>query len=145
MEENRKEIAVVPHMVQGLYDRVEILEQILLQTGLSNPAVKLQWGMHGKCGSCLTKGELVFLFFILMDEEMLFFHSSNSKKNRRAFQDFIEQNFTYMGEGNRQHIITRVSRNFSECAGFTYNERHLAYLEKIIAVLMSRKERMEAL
>lgn len=135
MKDKRKEMTTVTPMVQGLCDRVEALEKRLGQAGFSSLANTASL----KCGSLLPKGELVFLFFILMEEEILFFDLADKKKNRSTFQDFIEKNFTYLGEGERQHDIARVSRHFSECAGFTYSERHLVYIEKIIALLISRE------
>jgi len=98
---------------------------------------------HAKCGSKLPKGELLHLFYLLMDEGIWFFDSTDRKKNRRIFQDFIQKNFTYLGEGGSQHSVAGVSRHFSECTGFTYREKQLMHLDKIIRLLVARKERLE--
>lgn len=145
MEDKGPDMAVLSRKVQAIQDRIDKLEKGM------DPAFFFRFRCSGsqprfgtvRCSSKLPKGELIHLFFILMEEEVFFFDPVDKKKNRSMFQDFIGQNFTYSGEGGRQHAIARVSRHFSECAGFTYREQQLAYLEKIIALLNSRKERLE--
>lgn len=145
MESTRHDIDNLCNKLMVLQDRIDKLEQRIVVADFSLPTF---YGRQpdfrtGKCATHLPKGELIHLFFIFMEEEIFFFDPVDKKKNRSMFQDFIGQNFTYSGEGGRQHAIAGVSRHFSECVGFTYRKQQLVYLEKIIALLNSRKERLE--
>jgi|GEM_PF-1140812 len=97
-----------------------------------------------KCATSLQKGELVFLFFILMEGGIWFFDAADKKKNRSQFQSFIERNFTYLGEAGRQHDIAGASRHFSECSGFTYRDKQLRCLDRFMALLANRREKLGA-
>lgn len=55
------------------------------------------------------------------------------------FQAFVEQYFTYSGDGGNQILIRNFSRHFSEAQGYTYREKHLAFLEKLILLLQERQ------
>ena len=124
---------------QNLEARIKAIEDYLMQDGLeSNDGTD-----KAKCSSKLPKGELLHLLYLLMDEGIWFFDAADRKKNRKIFQDFIQENFTYLGEGGSQHAVAGVSRHFSECTGFTYREKQLLHLDKIIRLLVSRRERLE--
>lgn len=145
MEDKGSDMAVLSRKVKVIQDRIDKLEKGMDPAFFSGPGCLVGQPRFGtvRCSSKLPKGELIHLFFILMEEEIFFFDPVDKKKNRSMFQDFIGQNFTYRGEGDRQHEIARVSRHFSECVGFTYREQQLTYLKKIIGLLSSRKERLE--
>lgn len=95
-----------------------------------------------KCGSCFGKGELAQLFFILMDEAVLFFDAYDEKNNRKLFQIFLEHHFTYRGDRNVQAQVTGINKEFSEAKGFTYREKHLYFIEKLMGILQARKSRL---
>lgn len=142
MNSKKKHIYKNLNTMKILNDRIKLIEEFLYGNGLQSysPGVGLKNTRTVKCGSSMQKGELIYLFHILMEEGVWFFDSSDEKKNRSQFQNFIEENFTYLGEGGLQHSIIGSSRHFSECLGFTYREKQVRYLEKIIAVLISKKE-----
>lgn len=118
--------------------RVKKIENILLlnvsQDNLSSAE---------RCRSSCSKSELAILFYILMDEGMLFFDSTDIKKNRISFQQFISENFTYRNNEGVQKKITRISRQFSECKGYTYKEKQIKFLDDLIGILMERKRKLE--
>lgn len=127
--------------IKVLGKRIEIIEKHL---GLAGDDILGSKSFNSKkCGSSLNKGELVHLFHTLMDEGLLFFHPADPKSNRTRFQNFIQENFTYLGEGGAQHGVKGVSRHFSECMGFSYRDKQIRHLEKIIEIFTSRKDRLE--
>ncbi|WP_035649320.1 hypothetical protein [Flavobacterium sp. ASV13] len=96
-----------------------------------------------KCRSTYSKSELAILFYVLMDEGILFFDSSDAKKNRISFQEFLSENFSYRDNEGIQKKITRISRQFSECKGYTYKEKQIKFLDDLIGILMERKRKLE--
>lgn len=96
-----------------------------------------------KCKSSYSKSELAILFYILMDERLLFFDPSDVKKNRISIQEFLSENFTYRDNEGVQKKITRISRQFSECKGYTYKEKQMKFLDDLIKMLMERKRKLE--
>ncbi len=96
-----------------------------------------------KCRSTYSKSELAILFYVLMDEGILFFDSSDAKKNRIRFQEFLSENFSYRDNEGIQKKISRISRQFSECKGYTYKEKQIKFLDDLIGILMERKRKLE--
>jgi hypothetical protein len=96
-----------------------------------------------KCRSTYSKSELAILFYVLMDEGILFFDSSDAKKNRISFQEFLSENFSYRDNEGIQKKITRISRQFSECKGYTYKEKQIKFSDDLIGILMERKRKLE--
>lgn len=96
-----------------------------------------------KCGSFYNKIELANLFYVLMDEGILYFDSNDAKKNRGDFQKFISENFTYNDNEGGQKIISTISRQFSECKGYTYKMKQIKFLDDFIAVMQERRRRLE--
>jgi predicted lipase len=78
-----------------------------------------------------------------MDEGILFFDSSDAKKNRISFQEFLSENFSYRDNEGIQKKITRISRQFSDCKGYTYKEKQMKFLNDLIEILMERKRKLE--
>lgn len=97
-----------------------------------------------KCRSSYSKIELANLFYILMEEGILYFDSNDAKKNRISFQEFISKNFTYKDNEGCQKRICRMSRQFSECKGYTYRIQQIKFLDEFIAVMQERKRRLES-
>lgn len=97
-----------------------------------------------KCKSCYNKIDFAQLFYILMDEGLLFFDASDEKSNRSKFQFFLENNFTYTGDEGGQSKIKSISRQFSECKGYTYKFKQIKFLDEFIAVMQERKRRLES-
>ncbi|OAB30578.1 hypothetical protein SAMN05444395_11158 [Flavobacterium fryxellicola] len=147
MKYKRNNLGVAPCNMKILNERLVIIEEFLHLNAIveNSPLVNSGGCKTIKCGSRLQKGELVYLFHILIEGGTLFFDPIDKKKNRRLFQSFIEKNFTYLGEGNLQHHIMDCSRHFSECLGFTYREKQVRYLEKIIMILLKKKESLNQL
>ncbi|TPG29787.1 hypothetical protein [Flavobacterium pectinovorum] len=118
--------------------RVKKIENLLL---LSESQINLS--SSERCKSSYSKSELAILFYILMDEGLLFFDPADVKKNRISFQEFISGNFTYRDNEGVQKNITRISRQFSECKGYTYKEKQIKFLDDLIGILMERKRKLE--
>lgn len=137
MEQLQSEVAM-------LHRKIEYFERLLnvnmLSVGLNSR--DLQASIKVKCHSNFNKSDLAQLFYIMMEEEILFFDRQNINNNRGLLQQFIVNNFTYLGyEGNQMPIKT-VSKQFSESKGFTYRDKHLKFLDKILEVLKERRERI---
>lgn len=79
----------------------------------------------------------------MMDEGILFFDPVDGKKNRISFQHFVSENFTYRDSEGVQKKITRMSRQFSECKGYTYKDKQLKFLDDLMGILMERKRKLE--
>lgn len=97
-----------------------------------------------KCRSSYSKIELANLFYVLMDEGILYFDSNDAKKNRTSFQEFIIENFTYHDNEDGQKIIRTISRQFSECKGYTYKTKQIKFLDQFIVLMQERKRRLES-
>lgn len=98
--------------------------------------------VKGKCHSNYNKSDLAQLFYVLMDEKILFFDKQNDNNNRGMMQQFIIDNFTYIGDAGIQVPIRTISKQFSEAKGFTYKAKHLKFLDKILDVFKERRERI---
>lgn len=96
-----------------------------------------------KCRSSYSKIELANLFYVLMDEGILYFDSNDAKKNRGDFQKFISENFTYNDNEDGQKIISTISRQFSECKGYTYKVKQIKFLDEFIELMQERRRRLE--
>ena len=118
--------------------RVKKIENLLLLNDFQSKQSSSE-----KCKSSYSKSELAILFYILMDEGLLFFDSSDVKKNRISIQEFLSENFTYKDNEGVQKKITRISRQFSECKGYTYKEKQIKFLDDLIGILMERKRKLE--
>lgn len=94
------------------------------------------------CSSSLKKCELVYIFYLLMDDGILFFDLEDPVKNRSMFQHFLQTNFTYKGDAGIQSPLRSVSREFSEAKGYTYRDKQLRLLSRLIRRLEQRKERI---
>ena len=99
-------------------------------------------GVKEKCKSSLNKIKLAQLFYILMDEGILFFDSVEKVKNRSMMQEFVTANFTYYGDAGHQISMQSVSKQFSECKGYTYREKQLCFLNELILVIQKRKDKI---
>lgn len=118
--------------------RVKKIENLLLLNDFQNNQSSSE-----RCKSSYSKSELAILFYILMDEGILFFDPSDVKKNRISIQEFLSENFTYRDNEGLQKKITRISRQFSECKGYTYKEKQMKFLDGLIGILMERKRKLE--
>lgn len=118
--------------------RVKKIENLLLLNESQNYLL-----LSEGCKSSYSKSELAILFYILMDEGLLFFDRSDVKKNRISFQEFVSKNFTYRNNEGIQKKITRISRQFSECKGYTYKDKQIKFLDDLIGILMERKRKLE--
>lgn len=118
--------------------RVKKIENLLLLNESQNNLSSSE-----KCKSSYSKSELAILFYILMEEGGLFFDPADLKKNRSSFQEFVSKNFTYRNSEGVQKKINRISRQFSECKGYTYKDKQIKFLDDLIAILMERKRKLE--
>jgi len=118
--------------------RVKKIENLLLLNESQN-----NLSLSERCKSTYSKSELAILFYILMDEDLLFFDPADVKKNRISFQKFVSENFTYRNNEGVQKKITRISRQFSECKGYTYKDKQIKFLDDLIGILMERKTKLE--
>ncbi|WP_316633053.1 hypothetical protein [uncultured Flavobacterium sp.] len=122
-------------------ERLRLVENVLNVNEQENKADSVS--SKEKCKSCYSKIEFAQLFYILMDEGLLFFDGVNEKNNRSKFQFFLENNFSYAGDDGQQSKIKSISRQFSECKGYTYKEKQIVFLEGLIARMQDRKRRLE--
>ena len=118
--------------------RVKKIENILLLNDFQSNQSSSE-----RCKTSYSKSELAILFYILMDEGILFFDPSDVKKNRISIQEFLSENFTYRDNEGVQKKITRISRQFSECKGYTYKDKQIKFLDDLIGILMERKRKLE--
>lgn len=133
MKENKQTDQTVPELVGILIGKVKSLEKAIKGRGTFSSR-KLC------CGSSLKKCELSYFFYFLMDEGILFFDEYDEVRNRSKMQMFLEKNFSYRGDGGQQTQLKSVSREFSEAKGYTYREKQLRLLERIIKKLEYRKQ-----
>ena len=123
-------------------ERLRLLENLISTSDQEN---KMQYvSSKEKCKSCYSKIDFAQLFYILMDEGLLFFDAADEKSNRSKFQFFLENNFTYAGDEGGQSKIKSISRQFSECKGYTYKEKQITFLEELIAKMQERKRRLQS-
>lgn len=123
-------------------ERLRLLENQNSETDIDN---KMQSVFSKeKCKSCYSKIDFAQLFYILMDEGLLFFDAADKKNNRSKFQLFLENNFTYAGDEGAQSKIKSISRQFSECKGYTYRDKQIVFLEELITRMQERKRRLQS-
>lgn len=123
-------------------ERLQVIENLISVSDREN---KMQFiSSNEKCKSCYNKIDFAQLFYILMDEGLLFFDATDKKSNRSKFQFFLENNFTYAGDEGKQSRIKSISRQFSECKGYTYKEKQITFLEDFIRTMQDRKRRIES-
>lgn len=122
--------------------RLRLLENVVGVNDLKN---KTDFALSNeKCKSCYNKIDFAQLFYILMDEGLLFFDTADKKSNRGRFQFFLENHFTYAGDDGGQSKIKSISRQFSECKGYTYRVKQIKFLDEFINVMQERKRRLES-
>jgi len=131
-------IEKLPREVGRLRKKLEYIESVLSSSNLVTGFKKSP--ANQKCHSQYNKSDLAQLFYILMDEGILFFDGHDERANRAKMQDFIKNHFTFCGDAGIQTPISEISKQFSEAKGFTYREKHLAFLDKIVEVLCQRRE-----
>lgn len=127
--------------ILNLDERLRLLENLISVNDQENKKQSLT--SNEKCKSCYSKIDFAQLFYILMDEGLLFFDVVDKKNNRSKFQVFLENNFTYAGDEGSQSKIKSISRQFSECKGYTYKERQITFLEELITKMQDRKKGLE--
>lgn len=125
----------IPMLLTSLCKKVKSLKKTIKR---KNTAVDKKL----YCRSSLKKSELVYIFYLLMDDGILFFDVEDPVKNRSMFQQFLQTNFTYSGDAGIQSPLRSVSREFSEARGYTYRDKQLRMLNRIIRRLEQRKERI---
>jgi hypothetical protein len=139
-------IEELPDAVETLYGKMKCIEILLKEKNRfykhNNRSKK--YLVREKCSSSFSKSDLAQFFYILMDESILFFDDKREMLNRSKMQQFIEGNFTYTGDAGLQVSIDTISKQFSESKGFTYREKQLKFLDKIIGILQKRKEIVSA-
>lgn len=137
-------IEELPNVVSQLYDKMERMETFIRKEVVSYKNFDFSQNVlfQSKCGSHYNKSDLAQLFYILMDENILFFDGINEKCNRGKMQKFVQENFTYKGDSGYQVTIDTISKQFSESKGFTYKEKQLKFLDKIILQFEKRREKL---
>ncbi|NWL03613.1 hypothetical protein DM790_22565 [Flavobacterium collinsii] len=123
--------------------RLKNIENLVQTNGFGN-VQNQAFSCSNKCRSSYNKIELANLFYILMDEGILYFDSNDAKKNRATFQEFMSENFTYNDNEGNQKIISTISRQFSECKGYTYKVKQIRFLDEFISVMQERKKRLQS-
>jgi hypothetical protein len=123
-------------------ERLRLVENLISVSDRENKMQSIS--SNEKCKSCYNKIDFAQLFYVLMDEGLLFFDAADEKNNRSKFQSFLENNFTYAGDEGGQSRIKSISRQFSECKGYTYKEKQITFLEDLIRTMQNRKRRIES-
>ncbi|CAA9200706.1 hypothetical protein [Flavobacterium collinsii] len=123
-------------------ERLRLVENLISVSDRENKMQSIS--SNEKCKSCYNKIDFAQLFYVLMDEGLLFFDAADEKSNRSKFQFFLENNFTYAGNDGGQSKIKSISRQFSECKGYTYKEKQITFLEDLIRTMQDRKRRIES-
>jgi hypothetical protein len=134
----------LPDAVAKLYGWMENLDGLLKEKDckIKNFDEARKNLLREKCSSSFNKSDLAQLFYILMDENILFFDDNNEKCNRGKIQLFVEENFTYMGDGGLQTNIDTISKQFSECKGFIYKEKQIKFLDNVLRIFQKRREKL---
>lgn len=130
------------NVISKFDERLRLVEHLISVSDSKNKMQSIY--SNEKCKSSYNKIDFAQLFYVLMDEGLLFFDATNEKSNRSKFQFFLENNFTYAGDEGRQSRIKSISRQFSECKGYTYKEKQIAFLEDFIRTMQDRKRRIES-
>jgi hypothetical protein len=132
-------IEKLPREVGRLRKKLEYIESVL--SSALPKSLKKSPG-NQKCHASYNKSDLAQLFFILMDESILFFDANDERANRSKMQEFIKTHFTFSGDAGHQTPILEISKQFSEAKGYTYSDRQLLFLDKLLEVLQQRRERI---
>ena len=133
-------IEKLPREVGRLRKKLEYIESVISSSNLIAGFKKAP--VMSKCHSQYNKSDLAQLFFILMDERILFFDGYDDRTNRAKMQDFLKNHFTFCGDAGLQTPVVEISKQFSEAKGFTYREKHIAFLDNLIETLYQRRERI---
>lgn len=142
MEMDEMRFERLSNEIAMLQIKIEYIEKLLNVNGVPfnlNEKIGVS-SIKEKCSSNYNKRDLGQLFYVLMNEEILFFDKHNENNNRSKMQEFIANNFTYFGDVGVQTHFKSISRQFSEVKGFTYRERHLKFLDKLLIVLQRRRQ-----
>lgn len=123
-------------------ERLRLVEHLISVSDRENKMQSIF--SNEKCKSCYNKIDFAQLFYVLMDEGLLFFDAADQKSNRSKFQFFLENNFTYAGDEGGQSKIKSISRQFSECKGYTYKVKQIKFLDEFITVIQERKRKLES-
>lgn len=127
----------------NLDSRLKFLEDLLeVKADSIGNNLSICNNINKKCKSIYSKSELAHLFYLLMDEGILFFDTVDERNNRAKLQDFLVENFTYAGDAGFQVGIKSISKQFSECKGFSYKEKQIRFLDELIIRIQQRKERL---
>lgn len=132
-------IEKLPREVSRLRKKLEYIESVLSSTLPKSLKKNLS---NQKCHASYNKSDLAQLFYILMDESILFFDANDERANRSKMQEFIKTHFTFSGDAGLQTPILEISKQFSEAKGYTYRDRQLLFLDKLLEVLQQRRERI---
>lgn len=135
-------IEELPDAVETLYGKMESIEILINEKNrfYKHNNRNKKYLVGEKCSSNFNKSDLAQFFYVLMDEAIFYFDDTCEVLNRKKMQQFIEENFTYIGDLGLQVNIDIISKQFSESKGFTYREKQLKFLNKIIGMLQKRKE-----
>lgn len=128
-----------------LQNKVKCIEKILVNNGLTQMPGNMSFSRHYnvvKCGSSYNKSDLAHLFYVLMDENILFFDTIDQDNNRSRMQEFMVDNFTYLGDAGVQTPINIINKQFSEAKGFTYRDKHLKFLDKMLVLIKERRQKI---
>lgn len=128
----------------NLDSRVGFLENLLNREEDAKSIVNrsIKNNQNEKCKSIYSKSELAHLFYFLMEERILFFDLIDERRNRSKLQDFLVKNFTYSGDEGFQVTMNSISKQFSECKGFSYRDKHIKFLEELINRIQQQKEQL---
>ena len=134
----------LPDAVEALFGKMECIEILLKEKNhlYSRNDRSKNYLVIEKCSSNFNKSDLAQFFYLLMDEAVLFFDDKSEFLNRSKMQQFIEENFTYSGDVGLQVSIDTISKQFSESKGFTYREKQLKFLDKVICIFQNRRKKL---
>ena len=131
-------------VVETLSGKIECIEILMKEKNIlykKNDRAKNGLKLE-KCSSNFNKRDLAQFFYILMDEKILFFDAKAENSNRSKMQHFLQTNFTYVGDSKMQINIENISKQFSESKGFTYRDKQLQFVDKIISIFQERKHKL---
>ncbi|HRE78783.1 MAG TPA: hypothetical protein PLL09_13280 [Flavobacterium sp.] len=113
---------------------------ILAKHGFSE--VVPDYNVKETCHINLSKKDAGVLFLILMEEGIFKFNSHNKTKNKVAMEKFIENNFSYTGDGNTRRVIKNMKQVFSELVS-PKMKAQLPLIDELISILQQRKNKIE--
>lgn len=85
-----------------------------------------------KCPTSMSKIEIARFFITLRHTDLFYFDKHDEKNDRILFQNFIQDNFSYVGDQNKQTEINNITRQFSDALEPREFQKQIEFVNTII-------------